>query len=133
MYTIKEVSEKFDVTYDALRYYEQIKLLPTISRNNRGQREYTGSDIEELNKVMHLRKLGATIAECKDFMTLLGNTEITAKDYDNGIAFLHQLDTNLDKRISEIQEQKEFLKKKTAHLTTARNKLKNSPTSGIFK
>ncbi|MFD1470887.1 MerR family transcriptional regulator [Companilactobacillus mishanensis] len=125
MYTIKEVSVKFDVTYDTLRYYEQIELLPPIGRNSQGQREYSDSDIEELNKVMHLRKLGATITECKDFMTLLGNGKMDAKDYDNGIEFLHQLDINLDKRISEIQEQKEFLQRKTDHLESEKNKLKN--------
>jgi DNA-binding transcriptional MerR regulator len=32
MQTIKQVSEQFNVTYDTLRYYEKIGLLPTQPR-----------------------------------------------------------------------------------------------------
>ena len=31
--TIKEVSEKFDITADTLRYYERVGLIPPVARN----------------------------------------------------------------------------------------------------
>ena len=38
--TIDEVSKKFDLTKDTLRYWERIGLLPDIARNASGYREY---------------------------------------------------------------------------------------------
>lgn len=38
--TIKEVSEKFDIPQDTLRYYERIGLIPRVNRNKSGIRDY---------------------------------------------------------------------------------------------
>lgn len=43
--TIKEVSERFGVSTDTLRYYERIGLIPRIARTAGGIRDYTESDI----------------------------------------------------------------------------------------
>ena len=37
--TIKEVSEKFGITQDTLRYYEKAGILPRIARTPRGARD----------------------------------------------------------------------------------------------
>jgi DNA-binding transcriptional MerR regulator len=42
--TIKEVSEKYAITIDTLRYYERIGLLPEVQRNNSGYRVYSEYD-----------------------------------------------------------------------------------------
>ena len=38
--TIKEVSEKYDISPDTLRYYERIGLIPKVPRNKSGIRDY---------------------------------------------------------------------------------------------
>ena len=126
MYTIHEVSKKYDLTYDALRYYEKEGLIPEISRNSQGQREYSDNDLSEINKLVHLRKLGASVDDCKKIMSLFKNPNPTAQDYQNGINFLNQLDKDLDDRISEIQQQKQFLANKTARFKSELDKLTES-------
>lgn len=42
--TITEVSEKFGLSQDTLRYYERIGLIPNVSRNKSGIRDYTEED-----------------------------------------------------------------------------------------
>ena len=42
--TIKEVSEKFDITADTLRYYERVGLIPPVARNANGNRDYQEKD-----------------------------------------------------------------------------------------
>jgi DNA-binding transcriptional MerR regulator len=42
--TIAEVSKKFDLTPDTLRYYEHIGLIPHVNRNKSGLRDYTEDD-----------------------------------------------------------------------------------------
>jgi DNA-binding transcriptional MerR regulator len=37
--TIAEVSKKYDLTQDTLRYYERIGLIPVVNRNKNGIRD----------------------------------------------------------------------------------------------
>ena len=42
--TITEVSRKYNLTADTLRYYERIGLIPPVNRNNSGVRDFTEED-----------------------------------------------------------------------------------------
>lgn len=39
--TIAQVSKKYDISADTLRYYERIGLIPTVNRLPSGIRDYT--------------------------------------------------------------------------------------------
>ena len=52
--TIKEVSERFGVSTDALRYYERIGLIPQIARTAGGIRDYKISKYENAIKAGEL-------------------------------------------------------------------------------
>jgi len=41
---ISEVSKRFDLTKDTLRYYERVGLIPEIRRNSSGNRDYEEED-----------------------------------------------------------------------------------------
>ena len=41
---IAEVSQKYNITADTLRYYERIGLIPPVNRNANGIRNYTEED-----------------------------------------------------------------------------------------
>ncbi len=129
IYSIKTVAEKYDVTYDTLRYYEKIGLLQDIKRNDRGQREYSDANLESLNKIIHLRSLGASIADCQQINTLLGNIDVTADDYDQGLELLARLEDNLNKQIATIEQQKQFLSAKKDRFKQARDNLKQIKTN----
>lgn len=43
--TIKEVSEKYGLSQDTLRYYEKIGVIPPVTRTSGGIRNYTEQDI----------------------------------------------------------------------------------------
>jgi DNA-binding transcriptional MerR regulator len=47
--TITEVSRKFDISQDTLRYYERVGLLPHVNRNKSGIRDYTEEDCNGWN------------------------------------------------------------------------------------
>jgi len=125
MYSIKAVAEKYDVTYDTLRYYEKVGLLQDIKRNSRGQREYSDANVDSLSKIIHLRSLGASISDCQKINTLLGD-DVTVKDYDQGLELLDKLENNLNKQISIIEQQKQFLANKKIRFKQARDKLKDN-------
>ena len=45
---IAEVSEKYSISTDTLRYYERVGLIPTVSRNGSGIRDYSELDLKRV-------------------------------------------------------------------------------------
>lgn len=43
--TIKEVSEKYNISPDTLRYYEKVKMIPKVTRTPGGVRDYQEEDL----------------------------------------------------------------------------------------
>lgn len=39
--TISEVSKKYNISADTLRYYERIGLIPKVAKNESGNRDFT--------------------------------------------------------------------------------------------
>jgi DNA-binding transcriptional MerR regulator len=54
--TIAEVSEKYDVSQDTLRYYERIGLIPRVNRNKSGIRDYTEDDCKWVDFIKCMRR-----------------------------------------------------------------------------
>ena len=54
--TIKEVSEKYGISQDTLRYYERVGMIPPVTRTAGGIRDYKEKDLAwvELAKCMRL-------------------------------------------------------------------------------
>ena len=42
--TIKEVSEKYGISQDTLRYYERVNVIPKVTRTSGGIRNYQEED-----------------------------------------------------------------------------------------
>ena len=43
--TIKEVSQKYNISQDTLRYYERVGMIPKVTRTASGIRDYQESDL----------------------------------------------------------------------------------------
>ena len=43
--TIKEVSQKYNISSDTLRYYERVGMIPPVTRTAGGIRDYSESDL----------------------------------------------------------------------------------------
>ena len=43
--TIKEVSEKYHISQDTLRYYERMQMIPRVHRTSGGIRDYQAEDL----------------------------------------------------------------------------------------
>ncbi|SFH15703.1 DNA-binding transcriptional regulator, MerR family [Desulfotomaculum arcticum] len=69
-YSIKEVSQKFNISSYTLRYYEKEGLLPPIQRTANGTRQYSDVDLEWLQLICCMRATGMSIAYIKDYVEL---------------------------------------------------------------
>ena len=67
-YTIKEVSELFDMPASTLRYYEEMGMLTQVGRTPSGQRIYTDEHIGRLKAICCFKRAGLTVTDiCKYF------------------------------------------------------------------
>ncbi len=70
MTNIAQVSEKFDVTKETLRYWERSGLLPTIPRNESGYRDYGEYELNWIFFIQAMRKAGVSIEALVEFVEL---------------------------------------------------------------
>ena len=69
--TIAEVSKKYDLTPDTLRYYERIGLLANIPRNKNGIRNYDEKSCKRIEFVKCMRNAGVEIEILIEYIILL--------------------------------------------------------------
>ena len=78
-YSIGEVASKLNVNTSLIRFWEQEFKLLNPKKNSRGNRKFTNTDIENINKIYFLLKeKGYTIQGAKDYI----RNEKTSKKLD---------------------------------------------------
>ena len=70
MMNIAQVSEKFDITKETLRYWERLGLLPMIPRNESGYRDYGEYELNWIFFIQAMRKAGVSIEALVEFVEL---------------------------------------------------------------
>jgi DNA-binding transcriptional MerR regulator len=68
--TIAEVSKKYDLTQDTLRYYERIGLLPCVNRKKSGLRDYNEEDCRWVEFIKCMRSAGLPIEILIEYVSL---------------------------------------------------------------
>jgi MerR family transcriptional regulator, aldehyde-responsive regulator len=79
--TIAEVSKKFGLSQDTLRYYERIGLVPSISRSKSRIRDYSEEDCRWIEFIKCMRNAGLPIEVLIEYVTLFqkGDETIAAR------------------------------------------------------
>ena len=68
--TIKEVSEKYGISQDTLRYYERIGLIPPVPRTPGGIRDYQEKDLGWVEQAVCMRSAGVQIEALIEYVRL---------------------------------------------------------------
>lgn len=77
--TIAEVSKKYDISADTLRYYERIGLIPSVNRSPSGIRDYTKEDCSWVSFAKCMRSAGLQVEAIIEYVSLFQQGEATAK------------------------------------------------------
>ena len=75
--TIAEVSRKYGITPDTLRYYERAGLLPAISRTPGGVRNYSKSDCDWVEYIKCMRCAGVSVEALAEYVQLFHQGDST--------------------------------------------------------
>lgn len=78
MYTINEVARICDISAYTLRFYDKEGLLPFVSRNKSGNREFTDKNLEMIKLICCLKNTGMPIKEIKQYIDLCMQGKETA-------------------------------------------------------
>jgi len=89
---IAEVSERYDMPSDTLRYYERIGLIPPVNRNGSGIRDYNETDVKRVEFIKCMRSAGLPIEVLIEY-----------------IALVQQGDKTIEARKEILKEQRELL------------------------
>lgn len=90
--TIKEVSEKYNITQDTLRYYERVGMIPTVTRTSGGIRDYQPEDLSWVELALCMRSAGLPVESMIEYVRLF-----------------QQGDSTFAARLQLLQDQREVL------------------------
>jgi DNA-binding transcriptional MerR regulator len=78
---IGEVSERYGISSDTLRYYERIGLIPPVNRNGSGIRDYNEIDVRRVEFIKCMRSAGLPIEALIEYIALVpqGDKTIEAR------------------------------------------------------
>jgi DNA-binding transcriptional MerR regulator len=107
--TIAEVSKKYDLSADTLRYYERIGLLPSVNRNSSGNRDYSEEDCRWVKFIKCMRSAGLSIEVLIEYVSLFqqGSSTIGPRK-----ELLLEQRKQIAEKINELQTTLSYLDKK---------------------
>lgn len=72
---IGELSQKINLSRDTIRFYEKMKLIQPLVRNN-GYKDYPEQTLQQLKLIQTAKNLGFTLAEIQQISQLTNESEI---------------------------------------------------------
>lgn len=105
--TIQEVSEKYSISQDTLRYYEKVGIIRPVTRKN-GIRQYGEKELSNIEFVICMRNAGLPINVLAKYIKLFDQGDKTAFE-----------------RRQLLINQRDVLKQKIMEMNTALEKLNN--------
>ena len=76
---ISEVSEKYGLSVDTLRYYERVGLIPPVNRTENGIRDYNELDLRRVEFVKCMRTAGLPVDVLIEYVGLVQQGDQTAE------------------------------------------------------
>ena len=103
---IAEVSERFGITADTLRFYEKSGLVQPVPRDRSGVRDYGHDDLMRIDFILCMRKAGLPIDVLKTYVDLVdqGDDTIEAR-----LKILAEQREQLLTRMSDLQKTLDLL------------------------
>ena len=117
---IAEVSEKFSMSVDTLRYYERVGLIPPVHRNDGGIRDYDELDLRRVDFIKCMRGAGLPVEVLIEYMglvqqgdsTIEARKEILIEQRDLVAARLEEMQKTLERLNYKIDAYEKALLKK---------------------
>ena len=122
--TIAEMSKKYDISADTLRYYERIGLLPPVPRNKSGIRDYDEASCGWVELMKCMRAAGVQIEALIEYVALFqqgdstinARKEILMEQRDQLMERMADMQQSLDRLNHKIERYEQVLVQKEKEL-----------------
>lgn len=111
MYTINDVAKIFDLSVHTIRFYDKEGLLPFVSRNSAGNRQFSESDLEAIKIICCLKNTGMQVKEIKHYIDLYMKGEETVPLRKQ---MMVDHSKNISRQIAELKKNQNIIKLKIA-------------------
>ncbi len=116
--TIKDVSKKYGITQDTLRYYERVGMIPPVTRTSGGIRDYQPEDLQWVELAICMRSAGLPVEAmieyvrlCREGDTTIGDRlELLVKQKENLLEQRKKIDETLDRLNYKISRYEDAVK-----------------------
>ncbi len=106
---ISELSLKYNLSADTLRYYEKIGLMEVVSKNTSGIRDYQEEDLKRIYFLKCMRTAGLSIETLKNYVDLYTKGDDTILQRK---AVLTDQKEILQEQIDKLQDTMDYLNTK---------------------
>lgn len=104
-YTIKEVSEKTEISIYTLRFYDKQGLLPFVARNASGYRAFTDGDLSLIHTISCLKNTGMKIKDIRQYIDYVMQGPATIKQRETLLLAHREMVEEQQRKIAEnLQE-----------------------------
>lgn len=127
--SIGEVARRTGITVETLRYYEYLRLLPTVARTRGGSRRYASDIISHVQFIKHAQTLGLSL---RDIQTMTG---VKQRDHRETCRQVHEILrrqlAHVNQRLIELTEAQKTL---TTYLSACEQALSlpNAPACPVL-
>ena len=122
-YTIREISEMFELPSSTLRYYESEGLLPEVPKSSSGQRIYSDEHVERLKCINCFKRTGMTIPQLRKFFIYEADE---AAHIDKIISLLKDQEQIVNEKLIQLQKDSAHVHHKVEHYSEIKHALENN-------
>ncbi|MCR5217043.1 MerR family transcriptional regulator [Treponema sp.] len=122
-YTIKEISQRYNLTASTLRYYEDIGLLEDVKHTSSNRRLYNDSHIARLEAIICFKNTGMSLSNIVKFFKYEKNIP---KNIDSIINIVQIQEKETMEKIKIFKKELAHIQRKVRYYTGIKEAIKNN-------
>lgn len=129
-YTIRQLSQKYQLPASTLRYYEEIGLLINVLHTDKGARVYSEEHIARLDGILCFKRTGLPIAKIQQFYRFEADI---ANHTDDILAMMTEQEASILKQMSELSSGLAHIREKVQYYTEVKKALENGEPQPLWE
>lgn len=129
-YTIRQLSQKYQLPASTLRYYEEIGLLINVLHTDKGARIYNEEHIARLDGILCLKRTGLPIAKIQEFYRFEADI---ANHTDDILAMMTEQEAAILKQMAELSSDLAHIREKVQYYTEVKKALENGEPQPLWE
>lgn len=129
-YSIRELSQRYQLPASTLRYYEEIGLLTDVTHTGKGVRIYSEEHIARLDGILCFKRTGLPIAKIQEFYRY--ETDIAAHA-DDIITMMTRQEEAILKQLEELSAGLGHIREKILYYTEVKKALERGEAQPLWE